>query len=123
MNRPLPTAHEKFISIGFKDGEFIFGPDGEYPAGATLSADLTAASDGWQIATVYLGSQASRDETFHELTGPAAEKAKRVLLDDDEFNAWANRHCRGLDDSARLDQMRDFFDGLSGHLSRINEAA
>lgn len=104
--KPTPGAYELFVTIGFADGEFVFGKDGELPAYGTLAADLTAAPDGWTIASVYLGSQ-GRDETFNELSGPVAEKAKRLLLDSDDFNAWANRYCRGLEESARVDAMRE----------------
>jgi hypothetical protein len=107
MDKPTPGAHEKFITIGFKDGSFVFGDEGEYPADATLAADLTAAPDGWQIATVYLGSLNDRRGPCHALSGPTAETAKRLLLDDDEFNIWANRYCRGLEESASVDARAD----------------
>lgn len=125
MNKPTPDAYALFITIGFADGEFIFGEDGEHPAYGTLAADLTAAPDGWTIARTYLGSQ-GEDGNFHELSGPVAEKAKRLLLDSDDFNDWANRHCRGLEDSARVDAMRDRYDfgaDLASHLARMNEYA
>ena len=122
MNAPLPSAHELYISVGFKDGDFVFGADGEHPAPATLSADLTAGRDGWTIAAVYLGSQ-GREPQYQTLSGSVAERAKKLLLDDDGFNDWAARHCRGLEDSERCDAagVRDFFGGLAAHLANIND--
>jgi hypothetical protein len=121
MSKPVPSAYELYISIGFKDGEFVLAEDGKLPAPATLAADLTADTDGWMIATVYLGSQ-GHDEIFQPLAGPVAEAAKRMLLESRDFNEWANEYCRGLETSARYDYGR-WLNELSDHLAFVNSAA
>jgi hypothetical protein len=118
MSKPLPSAYSKYISIGFSNGSFVLGQDGEYPASATLAADLTAGIGGWTIAMVYLGSQA--DDSFQELSGDVAEAAKRMLLDDNGFQSWADRHMRGMADSDRGERVRSFFNDLAENLARTH---
>lgn len=125
-SKPLPSTYEMFITIGFSNGEFVIGADGEHPACATLWADITAGMEGWTIDTVYLGSQGGREESGHQLSGAIAETAKHALLENDAFNAWANGRCRGFDDNAADDRgqgTRDFFAGLSDHLEQVRRTA
>ena len=119
----MSRYYDLYVSIGFVDGQFVFGKDGEHPATASLSADLTHGRDDWTIASVYLASQWD-GEPRQELSGPAAEQAKRMLLDSDDFNDWANEQCRH---AAYNEEAGERFvaslNALHAHLGRINEAA
>lgn len=123
MSQPLTSAHELYISIGFINGEIVFGTDGEHPGDATLTADITAGLDGWTIATVYLGNM-GRDRPYEAITGKYAEVAKKMLLADDDFNDWAATHCRSLEASARAAaRCNDLIRELGDHLHRTRQFA